>query len=46
MREQLPGYRVAFDAEADAVTFYARAPKGAKAQIADILGGIKKHKRL
>lgn len=41
----LPGYRVAFDAEADAVTFYARAPKGAKAQIADILDGIKMHKR-
>lgn len=35
---ELPDYRMAFDAESDTVTFYARAPKGAKAQIADILG--------
>lgn len=34
---ELPDYRIAFDAESDAVTFYARAPKGAKAQIADLL---------
>jgi plasmid replication initiation protein len=34
---ELPDYRVAFDAEADAVTFYARACKGSKAQITDLL---------
>lgn len=37
---ELPDYRVVFDAEGDAVTFYARAPKGAKAQINDLLGGL------
>lgn len=42
---ELPDYRVAFDAESDAVTFYARAPKGAKAQITDLLGGLSKPKR-
>lgn len=42
---ELPDYRVAFDGEADAVTFYARAAKGAKAQITDILGGLNKMKR-
>lgn len=44
---ELPDYRVAFDAESDAVTFYAyaRAPKGAKAQITDLLGGLNKPKR-
>jgi len=44
---ELPDYRMAFDAESDTVTFYARAPKGAKAQIADILGQTtrKRHKR-
>lgn len=42
---ELPDYRVAFDAESDAVTFYARAPKGAKAQITDLLGGLNKRKR-
>jgi plasmid replication initiation protein len=31
----LPDYRIVFDAEADAVTFYAQAPKGAIAQIKD-----------
>ena len=34
---ELPDYRMVFDAESDVVTFYAKAPKGAKAQIADIL---------
>ena len=33
---ELPDYRMAFDAEADAVTFYARADKGRVAQIADL----------
>lgn len=42
---ELPDYRMAFDAEADAVTFYARAPKGAKAQVADIVGKLAKPKR-
>lgn len=42
---ELPDYRVAFDGEADAVTFYARAAKGAKAQITDLLGGLNKAKR-
>jgi plasmid replication initiation protein len=42
---QLPDYRMAFDQEADAVTFYARAPKGAQAQIGDLLDGLKKPKR-
>lgn len=42
---ELPDYRMAFDVEADMATFYARAPKGAKAQIEDILKGKKKSKR-
>ena len=42
---ELPDYRVTFDGETDAVTFYARATKGAKAQIADLLGGLNKVKR-
>lgn len=42
---ELPDYRVSFDQEGDAVTFYARAEKGAKAQIADILKGAKRRKR-
>lgn len=42
---QLPDYRVVFDAEGDAVTFYARAPKGAKAQITDLLAGLDKSDR-
>ena len=33
---ELPDYRMAFDAESDAVTFYARAEKGRIAQIADL----------
>jgi len=43
--DDLPDYRMAFDAEADAVTFYARAPKGAKAQVADLAGKLAKPKR-
>lgn len=42
---ELPDYRVSFDQEGDAVTFYARAEKGAKAQIADIVKGAKRRKR-
>lgn len=42
---ELPDYRMAFDAETDAVTFYARAPKGAKAQVADLVGKLAKPKR-
>lgn len=36
--DRLPGYRVAFDAETDCVTFYGAGAKGAKAQISDLLG--------
>lgn len=39
---ELPGYRMELDSEADATTFYARAPKGAKAQIADLMGSLKR----
>jgi plasmid replication initiation protein len=42
---ELPDYRMTFDATGDAVTFYARAQKGAKAQIADLLGRLNKAKR-
>lgn len=42
---ELPDYRMAFDADADAVTFYSRAPKGAKAQVADLVGKLAKPKR-
>ena len=44
---ELPDYLVKFDSEADAMVFYARAVKGAKAQIADLLGGVRNaaHKR-
>lgn len=33
----IPDYRMAFDAQEDAVTFYARAPKGVKAQATDLV---------
>lgn len=33
---ELPDYRMTFDAEGDALTFYARAEKGRIAQIADL----------
>lgn len=39
---ELPDYRVDFDVEAGAVTFYVRAQRGIKAQIADILGRRKR----
>lgn len=42
---KLPDYRVAFDLTNDRVTFYARAPKGTKAQITDIMAEISKRKR-
>lgn len=42
---ELPDYRVVYDHESDAVTFYARAPKGAKAQVADIVGKLSTPKR-
>ncbi|MHD0656744.1 replication initiator protein A, partial [Pseudomonas aeruginosa] len=42
---ELPDYRMAFDADADAATFYARAPKGAKAHVADLVGKLAKPKR-
>lgn len=42
---KLPDYRVTFDLESDYVTFYARAEKGAKAHISDILAVFNKPKR-
>jgi plasmid replication initiation protein len=42
---ELPDYRFTFDEAADAVTFYARAPKGAKAQVADLIAKIDKSNR-
>jgi plasmid replication initiation protein len=39
---ELPDYSAKFDPKADAVIFYSRAVKGAKAQIADILAGTRK----
>jgi len=35
----LPDYRVVYDAPSDSVAFYARGAKGSKAQIADMLDG-------
>lgn len=42
---ELPDYRMAFDAENDAVTFYARAEKRRVAQIADIEKALAAPKR-
>ena len=42
---KLPDYRMAFDGQADMVTVYARAPNGAKAQLADLIGGLAAPKR-
>jgi plasmid replication initiation protein len=42
---ELPDYRMAFDAESDAVEFCARAPKAAKAQVADLVGKLAAPKR-
>jgi plasmid replication initiation protein len=39
---ELPDYSAKFDSKADAVIFYSRAVKGAKAQIADILADTRK----
>lgn len=39
---ELPDYRMIFDAEGDAVTFYARAPKGNQAQLNDLIDDTKK----
>lgn len=36
---ELPDYRMAFNAENDMVTFYARGAKGGQAQMRDLLGG-------
>lgn len=41
----LPGYRIVFDLEYDVATFYARSPKGAKRQIADLLESVDKPRR-
>lgn len=41
---ELPDYRMAFDADADSVTFYAAAPKGAKAQVAALVRKLAKPK--
>jgi plasmid replication initiation protein len=37
---ELPDYRMVFDQQGDAAIFYARAPKGAQAQIGDLLAGL------
>lgn len=42
---ELPDYRVSFDQEGDAVTFYARGAKGGKAQMDDLVKG-KPQKRI
>lgn len=42
---ELPDYRVDYDPEADAVTFYVRATKGAKAQMADLVAKLDKPRR-
>lgn len=38
---ELPEYRMSYDAEADAVTFYARGEKGARAQFSDVVKTLK-----
>lgn len=38
----LPEYRLAFDAAADVVTFYAKGSKGGQAQLGDLLGQLKR----
>ncbi|WP_266168014.1 replication initiator protein A [Dyella subtropica] len=37
---ELPDYRMAFDAKADAVTFYANGPKGYRAEIEAMMNGL------
>lgn len=39
---ELPDYRLTFDQADDAVTFYGRGPKGAQAQVGDLLDGLKR----
>lgn len=39
---ELPDYRIAFDQENDAVTFYSRSPNGAIAQIRNTLRSAQK----
>lgn len=39
---ELPDYRVKFDQETDVVTFYSRAGKGSKAQMADLVAELAK----
>lgn len=39
--DDLPDYRVTFDQDADAVTFYARTAKGGQAQVLDLLEGLR-----
>ena len=41
---ELPDYRITFDAESDTATFYARTPKGAKAQVVDVVRNPTTHK--
>ncbi len=40
--DELPDYRLTFNQEDDTVTFYAKAPKGAIAQIRDVLQSSQK----
>lgn len=39
---KLPDYRVTFDVEGDSATFYLRSEGGDAAQMADLLGGLKR----
>lgn len=41
--DQLPDYRLTLDEPTDAVTFFARGPKGAQAQVADLLDGLRRN---
>ena len=42
---ELPDYRMAFDQEADTVTFYAHGQKGGTAQVRDLVGSLSTPKR-
>lgn len=42
---ELPDYRMVFDAQKDTVTFYACAPKGSRARIGDLLRSVKASRR-
>lgn len=39
---KLPGYRMVFDSETDAITFYAMGEKGGKARMGDLLNQLKR----